>query len=179
MKKYYTAVIITFFILISCETSYEPLSIDESFFPLKIGNKWYYNTSGLNTDPILNIHEVKALKEINNKSYYLVTNTHLKYNLKDTVYYRLDKSVLFSKLPKYEERIMADFSLKENEYAYWDPIGDLKVTEKTDSIIKFERPFHADYGSSVTYKKGIGIIQTIENGFIYYRSNLVKAELVN
>ena len=97
----------------------------------------------------------------------------------DTIYYRLVNSVLYSKLPRHEERIIADFSLNENEYAYWDTIGDLKVTEKTDTIIKFERPFHIDYGSSVTYKKGIGIIQTRENGFIYYQRNLVKAELVN
>lgn len=179
MRKYYRALIITFFILISCKTSYEPLLIDKSFFPLEIGNKWYYNISGLDTDPILNIKEVIALKEINDKSYFLVTNTHLKYNFKDTVYYRLDNSVLFSKLPQYDERIMADFSLNENEYAYWDSKGDLKVIKKTASIMIFARPFSADYGSAVTYKRGTGIIQIVQNGIIYYQINLVKAELVN
>lgn len=179
MKEYHSVVVIAFFMLISCQTSYEPLSINKNFFPLKIGNKWYYNTSGLDTDPILNIHEVTARKKISDEFYYLITDTHLQNNFKDTVYYRLENSVLFSKLPQHEERIIADFSLNENAYAYWDSLGDLKVTKKTDSIIKFERPFHEDYGSSVTYKKGIGMIQTIENGIVYYQSNLVKAEIIN
>ncbi len=170
---------LTLFLLISCETSHEPLYVDNSFFPLNIGNKWYYNTSGLNTDPILIIKEVVALKAINDNSYYLVTNTHVQHSYKDSIYYRIDNSILYSKLPQHEERIIADFSLKKNEYAYWDAIGDLKVTEKTNSIMKFERPFGADYGSSVTFKKGVGIIESIENGIIFYKRTLVRAEIVN
>ena len=178
MKTYLSLVVIALCLLNSCKTSYEPLSIDYNFFPLKIGNKWYYNTSGLDTDPVLNIYEVKARKEINGTWYYLITNTSVQHNLKDSVYYRLDNAVLSSISAGHEEVIIADFSLNKNDYAYWDLIGDLKVTEKTESIITFERPFQVDYGSSVTYKKGIGIIRKIMNGYFYSQSKLVRAELV-
>jgi hypothetical protein len=39
--------------------------------------------------------------------------------------------------------------------------------------------FQADYGSSVTYKKGVGMIRKIVNGYFYLQSMLVRAELVN
>ena len=179
MNKLHRIMYLVLFILISCKTSTEPLFVDNNFFPLNIGNKWYYNTNGSDADPILIIMEVVAIEEINDKSYYLVTNSNIQYSYKDSIYYRINNSVLYSKMPNNEEQIVADFSLKKNEYAYWDVIGDLKVTEKTNSIMKFERPFSADYGSSVTYQKKIGIIESILNGFIFFKRTLVRAEIVN
>ena len=49
--------------------------------------------------------------------------------------------------------------------------------QKTDSIITFETTFREDYGYSITFKRGAGIIRLIRNGFVYSRQILVKAEI--
>jgi hypothetical protein len=42
--------------------------------------------------------------------------------------------------------------------------------------MKFETPFFADYGYSITFKKDIGITKTIDNGIIYNYRTLIKTE---
>lgn len=68
-----------------------------------------------------------------------------------------------------------DFSLNLYDTAYWR--NDLRVIQKTENIIIFQTPFGADYGYSITFKKGIGITNSILNGFAYYRRTLIKAEI--
>ena len=52
-----------------------------------------------------------------------------------------------------------------NDTAYWE--NDMTVVQKTKDIMRFEIPFGADYGYSITFKRGIGITNKIQNGFIY------------
>ncbi|MFA7421931.1 MAG: hypothetical protein WCZ90_19770 [Melioribacteraceae bacterium] len=177
MKSYFLFLFILSALLCSCESTNEPIINGQEYFSLSIGNKWYYNTRGADKTIINETLEVTAQKEINAKKYYELVRIDVSFNYRDTIYYRFSGNILFSKSPQHDERIIADFSLSINEYAYWDSIGDLKVTEKTESTITYARPFSADYGSLVTYEKGIGIIKSLENGFILFRKDLVKAEI--
>ncbi|MHB1688114.1 MAG: hypothetical protein ACYCVH_12180 [Ignavibacteriaceae bacterium] len=175
MEKLYKLIPLLFALLLGCESPNEPVRNVEEFFPLKVGNKWYYNSTNSDTTSIDDIWEITGQKEIDNKKYYEIIKHYLKYNLKDTLYYRLNGDTLFSKGINYNEQIVADFSLNINEIAYWK--DDLKVVQKTENIITFETPFGADYGYSITFKRGIGIASAIENGFVYYRIKLIKAEI--
>jgi hypothetical protein len=175
MKKLDKLIPLLFALLLSCESPIEPISSVKEFFPLKVGNKWYYNSTNSDTTSIDDVWEITGQKTLNNKEYYEMVTNHLENNFKDTLYYRINGDTLFSKRAKFNEQIIADFSLKINETAYWQ--NDLNVTYKTENTMTFETPFRADYGYSVTFKKGMGISILIQNGFVYYKLKLIKVEL--
>ncbi len=175
MKKLIRLIPLLFALLLSCESPVEPTGSAKEFFPLKVGNKWYYNLTYSDTTSIDEIWEITGRKTLDNKEYYQMVTNRLKNNFKDTLYYRTNGDTLFSKRPEFNEQIIADFSLKINETTYWQ--DDLKVTKKTGDTMTFETPFRADYGYSITFKKGIGISIQIQNGFIYYKLKLIKVEL--
>jgi len=175
MKKVCSIVLLSFILLLSCESPNSPNSNSEEYFPLKVGNKWFYNSTSADTTSIDVIWEIIATKTINDKVYYEITINKNKYNFIDTLYYRLNGDTLFSKRMNYDEVIVADFSLILYDTAYWQ--SDLKVTNKTDNTITFATPFRADYGNSITFEKGVGITLWIQNGFVYYKFKLIKTEL--
>ena len=146
-----------------------------SFFPLEVGNKWYYNSSYPETSTITDVWAIIDNKNIVNKNYFMVIEQNLNANNKDTIYYRINGDTLFSKTKNYDEQIEADFHLNLNETAYWR--NDLKVVEKTEDRITFETPFGGDYGYRVTFKKGIGISNLVSNGWVYRSLKLIKAEI--
>lgn len=175
MKKLYKLILLLYTLLLSCESPNGPISNSEEFFPLSIGNKWYYNTNNPDSTTIDDIWEITGQKVLNNKEYYEMAIFHSKNNLKDTLYYRLNGDTLFSRRKNYNELIVADFSLTLNEPAYWQ--NDLKVTHRTENTITFETPFRADYGYIITFKKGVGITVQIQNGIDYQKLKLIKSEL--
>ena len=160
MKKLYKLIPLLFAILFGCSSPNKPLEKVESFFPLTTGNKWYYNSSTGDTSSIDDVWEITAQKEIDNKKYYEIIEHHIKNNLNDTVYYRLNGDTLFSKRIDYQEHIVADFSLNLNETAYWQ--NDLKVVQKTENIMTFETPYEIDYGYTITFQRGVGIVSIDE-----------------
>jgi len=175
MKKTDQPILLFVLLLWCCNSPVAPLHNAADFFPLTVGNKWYYNSTDSDTTVIDDIWEITARKTINNKAYYELVTRHLENNFIDTLYYRVSGDTLFSKRIKFDEQIIADFSLKINETAYWQ--DDLKVSTKTEDAMTFETPFYADYGYSVTFKKRRGIAIQIQNGFIYHRLTLIKAEI--
>ena len=175
MQKIYLLISLSFLFLLGCESPDEPSLSPEEYLPLKIGNKWYYNTAYPDTTSINIICEVKGQEEINNKIYYKIVEQNLQNNFMDTLFYRFSGDTLFSRRINYKEQIIADFSLGLNDTAYWQ--NDLIVVQKTKYIIKYETPFGADYGTSITFQRGIGIINSVQNGFVYYRRTLIKAEI--
>ena len=175
MKKIYLAVSLSFLLLLGCSSPNEPSSDPEEFFPLKAGNKWYYNTSYTDTDSIDLISEVTGGEVIGSKLYFRIVEQNLQFGFIDTVFYRFGGDTLFGKTKNYSEQIIADFSLNLNDAAYWQ--SDMRVVQKTQDIMKFEVPFAADYGSSITFQRGLGIIETEQNGFVYYRRTLRKVEI--
>ena len=175
MKKIYSLISLLFLLLIGCESPNEPSSIPGEYFPLKIGNKWYYNSGYPDTNSINIIWEVNGTEVKGHKMYYRIIEQNMQFNFIDTIFYRFSGDTLFNRRKDNDEQIIADFSIGLNDTAYWQ--NDLKVVQKTEDMIKYETPFLADYGYSITFKKGIGITETINNGIIYLRKRLVKAEL--
>ncbi len=159
----------------ACSPPTRSASKVNSFFPLKVGNKWYYSTSYPDTTAIDLIWTVSALTTIDKKPYYEVIENHLQSNHRDTVFYRMNGDTLFWKNPSNTERVLADFSLGLNDSAYWK--NDGKVVTRTETTIEFSTPFGADYGESRTYRMGTGLTLLITNGFIYYQQKLVKADI--
>jgi hypothetical protein len=174
MKNIFSLVPLVAFLIYSCKSSNEPSSNSEGYFPLKVGNKWYYNSVYPDTNSISIIWEVTGQEEINYRLYYRIIEQNTQINLIDTLFYRVNGDTLF-RGGKNNEQIIADFSLSLNDTAYWQ--NDLRVVEKNKDIIRLETPFGADYGYSITFQKGIGITNSVQNGFVYYRMTLIKAEL--
>jgi hypothetical protein len=159
----------------ACESPNEPFRANEEYLPLKMGNKWYYNSNYQDSSSIDIIWELTQQKELNKNTYSEVIKYYLKSNHRDTLYYRLSRDTLFFRSTDDNDQIVADFSLSLNETAYWQ--NDLKVVQKTKDLITFETPFGADYGYSITFKKGIGMTNLIQNGIVYQRIKLIEAEI--
>lgn len=152
----------------------EPSLSSEEFFPLQVGNKWYYNSSFPDSNSVDFVWEVVGEENFDGKQYFAITELNLKFNFISTLYYRFNGATLFVRGTNFE-KILADFSLNLNDTAYWQ--NELVVVEKTKDIMKFETPQGADYGFSFSFKRGIGIINSIQNGFTYDRKTLLKAEI--
>lgn len=172
-----SALLLLFFLslITGCKSPNEPASMSGEFFPLAVGNKWYYNTNHPDTTSVNLIQEITGQKVISKKNYYEMASLNLLSGVRDTFYYRLNGDTLFVRNAKDGEHILADFSLNLNDAAYWQQ--DLKVTAKTDEFITFQTPWGPDYGYSVTFKRGVGIINSAENGLVYYRTKLIKSEI--
>ena len=175
MKKIYLIFSLSFLFAIGCDSPTEYSINPEDYLPLKVGNKWYYNLDYSDTTSINLISEVNGKEKIGLKTYYRILEQNLLTNFIDTVFFRFSGDTLFSRRKVYPEQIIADFSLNLNDTAYWQ--NDMTVVQKTKDIMKFEIPFGADYGYSITFKKGIGIINTIQNGFVFHRRILIKSEM--
>ncbi|GAB6283482.1 MAG: hypothetical protein STSR0008_22550 [Ignavibacterium sp.] len=175
MKKIYTLISLSILLIIGCESSTEYSSNPEEYLPLKVGNKWYYNSYSSDTTEINLISEVNGREEIELKSYYRIIERNLQFNFTDTIFFRFSGDTLFSRNKVSREKIIADFSLNLNDTAYWQ--NDMTVVQKTKDIMRFEIPFRADYGYSISFKRGVGITNTIQNGFVYYSRILIKAEI--
>ena len=175
--KIYLIIVFAFWgiLIIGCDSPTEYSLNPKEYFPLQVGNKWYYNSDYSDTTTINLISEVNGKEDIDFKEYFRIIEQNLQSNFIDTIFFRFGGDTLFSRKKYYPERIMADFSLNLNDTAYWE--NDMTVVQKTKDIMRFEIPFGADYGYSITFKRGIGITNKIQNGFIYHRRILIKAEI--
>jgi len=166
---------ILLYMLTSCGVSDLNNSNNVDYFPLQIGNKWYYSSDKSQSLDKATKWEIVSAIVINDIEYYLVEKTH-PYSTKDTSYYRYEDSKLIelfidkSKNNYYLESIFADFNILENDffnyYAESDNDEDIyyKVTlkEKTTSsitlfynIIQFRDTEH-----SITFQENKGIVET-------------------
>ncbi|MCK6613543.1 MAG: hypothetical protein L6Q47_04850 [Ignavibacteriaceae bacterium] len=163
-------------LFIGCDSTTEKSSIPGAYLPLKVGNKWYYNSHSRfpDTTSIDLVWEVKGQVEINGIYYFSIIEHNLRNDYLDTLFYRLNGDTLFTWNVN-NGQIIADFSLNLNDTAYWR--NDLKVVQKTKDIMQFETPFGADYGYSISFQKGVGITNIIEGGVVYHRKKLLKAEI--
>lgn len=171
----FTCLFLTLFFF-GCDSTTENSPNPGSYLPLKDGNKWYYNSHSRfpDTTSVDFVWEVKGQAEIGGRNFFRIIEHNLLTDNFDTLFYRLNGDTLFN-WDVNKEQIMSDFSLNLNDTAYWR--NDLTVVQKTKDIIQFETPFGADYGSSISFQRGIGITNSIENGFVYYRNTLIKAEI--
>ena len=161
--------------LTSCGVSELNNSNNVDYFPLQIGNKWYYSNDKSQSLDKATKWEIVSTIVIDDIEYYLVEKTH-PYSTKDTSYYRHEDSKLIelfidkSKNNYYLESIFADFNILENDffnyYAESDNDEDIfyKVTLKertTDSITLFYNIIQfRDTEHSITFQENIGIVET-------------------
>lgn len=174
MKKIYSLIPLLVFALIGCDSSTEPSLSSEEFFPLQVGNKWFYNSSYPDSNSADFVWEVVREENFDGKQYFAITEHNLKNNFISVLYYRFNGDTLFVRWTNFET-ILADFSLNINDTAYWQ--NGLAVVQKTKDIMKFETPHGADYGFALSFKRGIGITSLIQNGIVFHRKTLLKAEI--
>ncbi len=159
-------------LLSACSSSTGPKP-SKSFFPLKTGNKWYYSADYKDTTHVDEIWTVTGQQTLDGKDYFAIQKEDRVHNISNADYYRMHGDTLFIKETGFPERIIADFSIAQNDFCYWD--SNATVTRKTNTIFEFGAPFSGDSGYHTIYKKGIGLTRLITNGIIYHQQKLVKA----
>ncbi|MGD8306087.1 MAG: hypothetical protein PVF17_05490 [Ignavibacteria bacterium] len=184
MKKVTVLILTTFsFLIYSCDFLIETSTIADEYYPLKVGNKWYYNFDHPDTTVFNEIKEIIGITVINNYRYYITVRYGLPPNsYSDTSYSRTQKGKLFIGYKRkidgvisFNENLIADFSLnigdtiRTNEYDY------MTITNKFDNIIEIN--WRADLWGRTKYQKGIGVIESITSNSVIHRRFLVKSEL--
>jgi hypothetical protein len=179
IKKMVLFFILLILVIPACNstTETEPVYNAQSFFPLSIGSKWSYHHHN-SSDKTGYVAEWEAIgkKELSGNIFTQIAVYVPSKNGYDTIFYRFRGDTL-SYISTYvkNEEVIADFSLSLNDTCWWDK--ELTVTEKSDDIFTVASEFHADYGYSLSFKRGTGITKLISNGFIYYQTDLIKAEI--
>jgi hypothetical protein len=171
-----SSIFLIILLLIGCElpdSAYK--SSSSQFFPLAVGNKWYYNTGTINSSSVNEMWEITGTRKIADTTYYILLRYNLKSNIADTSFYRCSSDTLFYRSTNKYEHVAADFSLHLNDTTYWDPYAT--VTERTEDKITFSAYIGGDSGYGITYIKGIGVSNMEESGFVYYFHKLVRAEI--
>lgn len=166
MKKAFIQLFLlcSFLLFTACDSSTEP-KYEDSYFPLKEGNIWYY--SGYLHSPDKASGEKESKWEVTGKktfgglSYFEVSETNL--TRTDIPVYKNYYYLDGDKLYKYDEdrkkqSLFASFNLaKEQSFQYFDYV--VTVTEKTDSTITFfyDHPSIVDEEHWFTFEKGSGV----------------------
>jgi len=181
IQSYQTMVLISLFQLLSSCGINEVELYEGDYFPLQIGNKWYYSYDKNQTD-INNTRkwEVISKKNIQGREYFLIESTY-NASVTDTIYYRKEKNKIIelligkSKSEYYIENIFADFDIKENEFfqsyamAFNGKDYYYNVTLKNKDekrITLFYNILEArDEEHSITFEIGKGIIETTHYGW--------------
>ncbi|HSH65781.1 MAG TPA: hypothetical protein VLB84_08290 [Bacteroidia bacterium] len=177
----------------------------ESYFPLEIGNKWYYSSyehgDQVDFSKIDCISEVKSIRELMQKKFYLMETTYYNTNnsirIIDSSYYCMTSDTLLkidSGQPFNESSVCvyAVFSSRRFSGSLYADSLEERITEtkdfsckayaamlreKTNSTITFAYyiPHTEDFGHVITFKKNVGIIKG--SALWGNNSELVKYEL--
>ena len=185
MKKISVIIAIAFFNLIpGCDSPTESFVGALQYYPLKIGNKWYYSNSQTDTSAYNYVTEIVSDTTISNKLYYKIVSNYVPQSEYYYISYcHIEKSKLFignisfynDKLT-FMENLKADFSLKVGDTLRTDEYKYITVTEKKEDIIKFHTKDGMIHYYS-TFRKGVGLIESLTIGDVFHRSVLIKYEL--
>ena len=184
-----------------CVASDSPTGIATSgstdFFPLKVGNKWYYSRymHGVPADTtrVTHVVEVISATESVQRPIYMMLNWYFQEGSDsiwtvDTSYFMIEGDSLLSAYKDsagFQFAVDAIFTLN-NGAEFTREIGRgvntahfrVTVVEKNDSTITFfyDEPNWADEEHQVTYKRGKGIVDSYSTAW-GIGERLVKAEL--
>jgi hypothetical protein len=192
---------IIFFIIIglslSCNesTPIEP-EYGNSFFPLKVGNTWFYNSFSsscqqFNPNIVKEIKKVIGTKNIMGRTFYSLESIYKDDSgsiySKDTSYYYYSNDTLYHYMSvgnnKYNKSIYAIFSLESGD-KYIDTVGttvnEITVREKNNewAIFSYDAPQVKDEENEVTFRKGKGIYEIYSPSSTVI-TKLIKANLLN
>ncbi|MFA6980434.1 MAG: hypothetical protein WC209_14020 [Ignavibacteriaceae bacterium] len=151
---------------------------DDSFFPLSVGNKWYYsNKSPYDTNNITLVKEVTESLIINNHVYYQITSNNLSSSL-----YRLSGDTLFERQCS-DDKIYALFNIDNGEEFFYNQCfsrGDYNITVQLvrknllERILFYDQVNAYDDENYVTFGRGVGVT-ALKGAWDY--SRLVKYEI--
>ena len=185
MKKLNALLIILFlFLIYYCESPMERTNDKKQYYPLEIGNKWYYSYDQTDISTYNYIVEIIGDTTINNKFYYKKMSYFFPKNGTYFIsYIRTDSSRIYNGgfsysngIHTFTESLSADFSMnvgdtiRTNEYDY------ITVKERDENIIKINVYSDGLHGWT-KYKRGIGIIERFSSNAIMHITILVKSEL--
>ena len=154
----------------------------ENFFPIQIGNRWYYSSYGakhsFDSTRVDEIWEIKSLtRETEDKIFFLLEKKFLRDEKTvkiDSIYICLSNdSLLTLKGGESSPKIIAVFNKKE----YKIDKEQVRLREKSNSVITFNYyiPNTRDYSHWKTFKKKVGIIDEHSSWGIGTR--LIKYEI--
>ena len=182
--------IITITFLTSCGI-FDSNDNAEDYFPLHVGNKWYYSHDNSQSLDEAEKWEIIGEKSFNNNKYFLLEKTYLSAQ-KDTSYLRKDNNKLIelfidkSKNHYYLESTFADFSIIMNKSFnyYSETFNDkdyyftvsLKKVKNNRITLLYDVPQFADEEHSITFEVGKGITEIYNFGWSI-RTSLIHYEL--
>jgi len=181
-------------LFISCnENGLTSQENDNSYFPLKVGNKWYYNSfTSFQQYDSTNINltsEVIGKKQLFGKTYFSIKSTYFDENgsiiYLDTSYYSCSNDTLYEYMSddnnNFYESIYAIFILeKGDKYNNYMRSTEYVITviEKDKDLITlfYDAPQYKDEEQEITFKRGLGIykIYVLNSG---NETRLIRAEL--
>jgi hypothetical protein len=155
--------------------------INSNYFPLSIGNKWYYkywdnfNSEFVYPESIAKTEEIISTKSLNNKLFFLVEHSYLNLDgsvrISDSVYLHMSGDTLYQLKSewKFEEEslsiaaIFADSGNVNFQMKWYDYYYEVYSRFETDSTMNFVYyvPNTVDSGSERQYKRNIGICDYI------------------
>jgi hypothetical protein len=174
--NYYIIIIITAFILLSCkESTVEPFVDTNNYFPMQVGNTWWYSLPNEAHDQFK--ISITGVSSINSKQYFIFERLNISTNQKTITYYCFENKKVFQYKPDTQkESLFIDFN-KNIDEIWISEIREYdtllaKITEKNYSDIttrgKFSHCLNIYYCSSkfaeggwtnLTFAPGIGLIE--------------------
>ncbi len=189
-KQYIIGIMLIINILLSCNNSSEPTieSPDSNYFPLAIGNKWYFKLWDQNKEEFRypesysRIEEIISTRNLNERLFYLVERSYLHSTgevwRKDSIYYNISGDTLYQILNKWSFSteslsvlaIFADTNNVKFQMKWNDDVYEVYSRFETDSSMNFVyyRPNWVDSGSERVFKKNIGIGEYISYQTVTY-----------
>lgn len=188
MKKIIVALLL--YTLTSCGVN-EPSRVVKSYFPLAVGNKWYYSSDKEEDINRATKWEVIGTADINSHKYYVV-DKRTPNRKSTTTYYRYQNSKVLELIitrdekNPYFETIFADLDTQKDEAFNYYPGGDfidalyyvvtlVKRTRYTTTLF-YDIPKAVDEEYSITFESGKGISEIHNYGWDSY-SYLIYYEL--
>jgi hypothetical protein len=184
MKFFLGYIVIAILLFAGCENLTESQrggSISSSYYPLEIGNKWYYkywdrfDSTFVYPESIAMTEEVVASRYLNNKLFYLVETCYLNLDgsvrAKDSVYYNFSGDTLYQILNNWDfseeslsiRAIFADTGHVSFRMKWSDDYYEVYSRFETDTTINFVyyQPNWTDSGSEWKFMKGVGVCDYI------------------
>lgn len=185
-----SAVILLAALLSACTTeSTEESTLASEYFPLRMGNTWYYSYPKYGSDTIVSVCTIDSTMEYEGKEYYCMGITYTAYpgTIKEYRCYRTEGDFLWELLKigsRYQVVKRADFTLQmDQSYAmpifYEDDTAQyvVSVLEKTDTRVRYfyDQPEWIDDELFIGFEKGKGIVNYSRE--YLYGLILVRADL--
>ncbi len=193
-----TVLLLIALFIIAYQNSTEPQQTEPNsdYFPLAVGNKWYYQTWNHQTkqfehpEYIESTMEVIRPRQLDGKLFYLVESCSMNSDgtirAKDSIYYNISGDTLYQISVHWEFKkenmsiraIFADTGHVRFKMKWYDDYYEANSQLETDSTMNFAyyMPLMCDSGSELTIKKHVGFSEYISYQ-TPYNSRLVKYEL--